>query len=1162
MTSKLCISNPDVVISVYKDEESVVALPTCQGAHNQESAPSPSQKGFNPHEEIMNTNANTTTILRPHHKNNIVTKIWTKTRDGWSLQPWANTFIFDVVATPAFDTLDNIESVLRLAEKDTSLVLINGQLKENVSPRAVRRLKSNFDTVGRIYGHLDIDELLWSDLGLFQPDYTLRGATLAWDHITRHYPALRDCGFVCQWSSSAGVKTDKVKAHFWVILDQPRDEHFWRALAHTVGTRKKANNTFIFDEAPTRTVQPNYIAAPVFTNYQDPFITRGLDRIVRRDGKVFDTTIFNIEVEVQEQIEYKAPEVLQASFDSIADIDAPVLALGVAKAIFCKNILPELNEKAGMGVNNALFQGGINFQMFQQGVFELAGKEGSIDLLATATYNMGNGDWSFNAERDQASRALSIAADRLDYKFTSFELDIDSADVELYNQRYLNPNDMDLSKRVIAVRAPMGTGKSHMSAGLVQECKAARIPVRAAAPRRSLVAQLANGWDLNHYETDGANASEYVATTIHSLHKARVIKGQWLFLDEIEQTLSGVLARTNEDPRQILAGLKHHLQAAAKVFILDAHIGTYTKWLLDLCGVSADEVHVVKSTYKPSKQLDAWISADSAYNTQANKAAAMIEDELVPARISKRNSVAPIAVSCTSKKEATKIALSVMSKNSDANVLLITSETTGGYAPKSTDVPAELAEKLDGLSMFDDAYREKVDAFLKDANSEINKYDLVVMSPSVQSGVSIDEKVSHNIMFAMTGSHTSPNLVVQQLGRCRNAENTILVCDITRHSFESDASVIKATWLKEQTNLMGTNYVQDENGYTVGVPMDIDLFNAAAAFEAEENLRRNNFIKVLGDILENHEGYTCNVVIIDDEKKAENKQRAKVRIEMLAENKRAEAAAMSRLGNISESLFNRLAEKDELDANERRIYVKALADRALGREATETELFKIISNEGFLRKIHTITDAILFTDEEIEERRAKLIKEIEMDHIGIEFANRDNLTNVMKMRDLLAASELHFMFDESKPESERRYNPAKHWTADRIRLVMYVMKKWGMKIPATFKKNPAKHFHQMLREETTVTFERVQVRTATGRTAFYVMTDENLEEVLKWGRGRTERYRAARELERVLAASAPVAPQQPYTLTPINPQEFVEKLRQRVLGTLEEDQSRAVQMSI
>ncbi len=147
------------------------------------------------------------------------------------------------------------------------------------------RRKTIFSEVPRQWVWLDLDQGLDLPKAFSLSHQADHHAALHWI-IQQSLPkCFHQVSFVGQWSSSAFMKGQKVKAHFAFLLSSPLSESGLKAWH---GVRGVCNWPVVWDLATFRTVQPHFTAAPKFVGMnsvlnQRTFLVEGLQGFVPID---------------------------------------------------------------------------------------------------------------------------------------------------------------------------------------------------------------------------------------------------------------------------------------------------------------------------------------------------------------------------------------------------------------------------------------------------------------------------------------------------------------------------------------------------------------------------------------------------------------------------------------------------------------------------------------------------------------------------------------------------------------------------------------------------------------------------------------------------------------------------------------------------------------
>lgn len=286
------------------------------------------------------------------------------------------------------------------------------------------------------------------------------------------------------------------------------------------------------------------------------------------------------------------------------------------------------------------------------------------------------------------------------------------------------------------VRSPMGTGKTEGVRKLLQDNPAASVVY--VSHLISLAEANAYRLGLDSYtemQRDHYRAASRLSICVNSLPHlidettGKITPPDILVIDEVEQVLRRLTDRTVAKKDLLMSVLRFLLARSETVVLLDAHLSTVTlklveRWRRD------ERFNVVVNTHQVARgrtlellprEGDAMLGAVSALE----------RGERVWFGTNQKNSTAEGAYAL------------LTSRLPDKRVLLVSSDTTGD---------------------------REVQAFLKNPNGELGKWDAVIATPSINSGVSIDEGHDRTWVGGSFGAlSNTPTDVMQALGRVRGA---------------------------------------------------------------------------------------------------------------------------------------------------------------------------------------------------------------------------------------------------------------------------------------------------------------------------------------------------------------------------------------------------------
>lgn len=298
---------------------------------------------------------------------------------------------------------------------------------------------------------------------------------------------------------------------------------------------------------------------------------------------------------------------------------------------------------------------------------------------------------------------------------------------------------LELQPGVTCLQGQMGTGKTEaVSRWLSQHPEMSTL---ALSHLQALTGTLATRLELTDYRDIPKGCEGNVtraAYCVNSLHRlaggGQVAAVEVLFIDEIEQLLERLTSRKDfERKRECLAVLEYLTRAARYVVVADAHLSSTTiNWLERLRPQDAPEL--LRSSYRPADGRTLYLHAQRG-DVRAEALAAL--------RAGRR-----VYYTANSKKQAAALHRWLLAEAglADADALLVTSQTAGEH---------------------------DVLAFFKRPSSEAARYQLVVASPSVSTGVSIDAPTAFDVVCGeYTAQVGTPYDAMQALSRVRQTAET------------------------------------------------------------------------------------------------------------------------------------------------------------------------------------------------------------------------------------------------------------------------------------------------------------------------------------------------------------------------------------------------------
>ena len=375
-------------------------------------------------------------------------------------------------------------------------------------------------------------------------------------------------------------------------------------------------------------------------------------------------------------------------------------------------------------------------------------------------------------------------------------------------------NDLNY-KGVILLKAPTGTGKTQkVGKPFADWCMGGNLPFLAIAHRTSLISELSNTLNTEHYKVeqetyrmaskmgiDPQGSINSLAVCINSLDSeafSKFIRSvKYLFIDEVTQVLEAFNSDTSfvTSKEKTDARLRQLIAEAECVIVADANINQDTLTFIESCRPN-ERFNIVEIKPKNEGKIV------YLHNDKESVIDKIVRD------IKGLNK--KVWLTCDSAERA-RDADKVINGNHDIDSFLITRNTTKSKAKK----------------------------FLDNIDQESKKYQAIIASPTISSGVSVEHKDASGftqphfdyVAGIFTGHSVTSRDAYQMLGRVRYATELHLFID-QKFTPYIDAGTKQAAW----QNLSG------ESGTA--------LTDLIATIQANNELDKANFANHLYYLLE------------------------------------------------------------------------------------------------------------------------------------------------------------------------------------------------------------------------------------------------------------------------------------------------------------------------
>ena len=338
-----------------------------------------------------------------------------------------------------------------------------------------------------------------------------------------------------------------------------------------------------------------------------------------------------------------------------------------------------------------------------------------------------------------------------------------------YVDRYL-PKDMFKREGVHLVRSAIGTGKTEVVEKFVKKNK--KSSVLFTTHLISLVESGAKRLGLTSYnECDffDLQIENRLAICLNSLGKLTregpLPHFDIVVIDEIEQMLSRLTTHIDQKPL-IFSVLKQIIENATTVLCLDAHLSHVSVDLIKRL-VTHKNVTIHFNEYEAGRKKDLLLHETP--------------ESLQMSALKALGNKKKVYLAFNAKKEAYKTFCTMKATFPNKKGLYISSDNTGDKANI---------------------------AFFKNVNVESKKYDYLICTPSVSTGVSIDNGHFDFVGGVFNAQINTANDCMQALGRVRNHNLWHVFCDKRRGTKPLDAKTISAKWINTHyydLNLMSLN---------------------------------------------------------------------------------------------------------------------------------------------------------------------------------------------------------------------------------------------------------------------------------------------------------------------------------------------------------------------
>ncbi|MGP0129558.1 MAG: plasmid replication protein, CyRepA1 family [cyanobacterium endosymbiont of Rhopalodia musculus] len=335
------------------------------------------------------------------------------------------------------------------------------------------------------------------------------------------------------------------------------------------------------------------------------------------------------------------------------------------------------------------------------------------------------------------------------------------SDVEL-NTRYLGDLSIPINAKLVGIKSPIGTGKTKAIEKIVEQAIARKQKILVIGHRVKLVEQLCQRFQIPYLTEIKKNNIENIkgcGLCIDSLHPNSLSKfnpSDWIdsliIIDEVEQVLwHGLNSKTCKENRVSILRtfkklLEQNLEFQGKIVIADADLSDISlDYLISLMGIKLKPFIVINNWKSNNKE--AW----GVYNYPETTPQEWLKDLVQHIQQGGKPFVCLSAQKLTSKWGTQTLEFYLKKRFPEVRILRIDSESL-------TDPNHNAYQSINHL------------------NQILLNYDIILASPSIETGVSIDIKDHFTSVWGLAQGIQTATSVCQSIGRIRDNIPRYLWC--------------------------------------------------------------------------------------------------------------------------------------------------------------------------------------------------------------------------------------------------------------------------------------------------------------------------------------------------------------------------------------------------
>lgn len=318
------------------------------------------------------------------------------------------------------------------------------------------------------------------------------------------------------------------------------------------------------------------------------------------------------------------------------------------------------------------------------------------------------------------------------------------------------------------IKSPLGSGKTTQLKSLIERAKREGLRVFYASPRMILSKNMAKELGLTDYKSVKIpRESDYLSLVINSIGLLQGDKRHIVIVDESEQVFSQITADIIKNKKDVIGAFDSLIQNAQTVVCMDAHLSADITESFVMASINRCE-KAAKYTFIKNENKRFTGRKMFTYSTR---------EELLDKCV-ELSQTTNLFVATNSFNESEKIKNALLIKNPSLKIKVVNSD--------NSNEPDTIA-------------------FVENIETEAQKYNVLIASPSLTSGVSINDTAKHFgavIGFFYSNIHTSTPLeAMQQIARVRYAQTCHIWYQYMCNELTSDK--VELLHEKETLNTVG-----------------------------------------------------------------------------------------------------------------------------------------------------------------------------------------------------------------------------------------------------------------------------------------------------------------------------------------------------------------------